>query len=288
MSPSRCGVPGTGRPSVGLAVRRFPRSSPRVSRRPRTPSRFCAGSRVATPAPPDGRCGSVPAAPPRPGARSVAATARARTARANAASNGWKPSANRCCPSAITTGSSPCPPGSGRLYKTLFAAAAGTLLRFGRERLGVELGRTALLHTWGQTLVDHPHVHCLVTGGGLATAAAGTATWRGPQQQRYRFPVKAVAAMFAGKFIDLREALRRAGELILKGALASWPDDRVWAGILAGLRAKPWIVFAQGSVVGPEAGLEYLERYTHRVALANARVLAVTDSTVSFRYKDYR
>ena len=136
--------------------------------------------------------------------------------------------------------------------------------------------------------MDHPHVHCLVTGGGLATAAAGTATWRGPQQQRYRFPVKAVAAMFAGKFIDLREALRRAGELILKGALASWPDDRVWAGILAGLRAKPWIVFAQGSVVGPEAGLEYLERYTHRVALANARVLAVTDSTVSFRYKDYR
>ena len=174
------------------------------------------------------------------------------------------------------------------LYKALFDAAAATLLQFGRERLGAELGITALLHTWGQTLVAHPHVHCLVTGGGLVTAPDGTATWRGPKQQRYLFPVKAVAAMFAGKFLDQLQSLRRSGKLRYEGALASWTDERVWEELIAGLRAKAWIVFAKGSVVGPEAVLQYLGRYTHRVAIANARLLAVTDDAVSFRYRDHR
>jgi len=174
------------------------------------------------------------------------------------------------------------------IYAALFDSTAGTLLQFGRERLGAELGITALLHTWGQNLVDHPHVHCLVTGGGLAINGDGAATWLGPKQQRYLFPVKAVAATFGGKFIDQLQTLRRSGKLHFEGALASWTEDRVWAGIIAGLRAKSWIVFAKGSVVGPEAVLEYLGRYTHRVAIANARILTVDDSTVSFRYKDYR
>ena len=174
------------------------------------------------------------------------------------------------------------------IYKALFDAASCTLLQFGRERLGAEIGVTALLHTWGQTLVDHPHLHCLVTGGGLALDADGKPAWRGPKQQRYLFPVKAVAAMFAGKFIDRLKCLRRSGEIIYEGALASLVDDRVWDRLVAGLRAKSWIVFAKGSVVGPEAVLEYLGRYTHRVAIANARILEVADSTVTFRYKDYR
>jgi hypothetical protein len=174
------------------------------------------------------------------------------------------------------------------LYGRLFAAAARSLLQFGHERLGVELGVTALLHTWGQNLVDHPHLHCLVTGGGLRTHADGSATWVGPSQSRYLFHVKAVAAMFAGKFIDELQSLRRSGELRFEGALASWADDRVWSATIAQLRSRKWIVFAKGSVVGPEAVLEYLGRYTHRVAIANGRILSVTDSEVSFRYKDYR
>jgi hypothetical protein len=174
------------------------------------------------------------------------------------------------------------------LYRLLFDAASATLLQFGRERLGVELGVTALLHTWGQNLMDHPHVHCLVTGGGLQTAPDGSHRWVGPAQSRYLFPVKAVAAMFAGKFIDGLQQLRHHGKLTFEGTLAGWKGDPAWRAMIATLRSRNWIVFGKGSVTGPESVLEYLGRYTHRVAIANSRITSMTDRTVSFRYKDYR
>lgn len=174
------------------------------------------------------------------------------------------------------------------LYRLLFNAASAALLQFGHERLRVEIGITALLHTWGQNLMDHPHLHCLVTGGGLQTAPDGSHRWVGPAQSRYLFPVQAVAAMFAGKFIHGLEELRRHGKLILQGTLAEWTDPSVWQSRMQTLRSARWIVFAKGSVTGPEAVLEYLGRYTHRVAIANHRITSLTDRTVSFRYKDYR
>jgi hypothetical protein len=174
------------------------------------------------------------------------------------------------------------------LYRLLFDAASKTLLQFGRERFDVEIGVTALLHTWGQNLMDHPHVHCLVTGGGLQTAPDGCHRWVGPAQSRYLFPVKAVAAMFAGKFIDGLQDLRRHGKLTYEGTLAGWKSDAEWKAMIATLRSRKWIVFGKGSVTGPESVLEYLGRYTHRVAIANSRITAMTDRTVSFRYKDYR
>ncbi len=174
------------------------------------------------------------------------------------------------------------------LYRLLFDAASATLLQFGRQRLGVELGVTALLHTWGQNLMDHPHVHCLVTGGGLQTTGDGAHRWVGPAQARYLFPVKAVAAMFAGKFIDGLQQLRHHGKLTFEGTLAGWTEDPAWRAMIAALRSRSWIVFGKGSVTGPESVLEYLGRYTHRVAIANSRITSMTDRTVSFRYKDYR
>lgn len=174
------------------------------------------------------------------------------------------------------------------LYRLLFDAASATLLQFGRERLGVELGITALLHTWGQNLMDHPHVHCLVTGGGLHTAPDGSHRWVGPTQSRYLFPVKAVAAMFAGKFIDGLQQLRHHNKLTFEGTLADWKEDPAWRAMIAVLRSRNWVVFGKGSVSGPESVLEYLGRYTHRVAIANSRITSMTDRTVSFRYKDYR
>lgn len=174
------------------------------------------------------------------------------------------------------------------LYRLLFDAASATLLQFGRERFGVEMGITALLHTWGQNLMDHPHVHCLVTGGGLQSAPDGSHRWVGPAQSRYLFPVKAVAAMFAGKFIDGLQQLRHHGKLTFEGTLASWKEDPAWRAMIAALRSRSWIVFGKGSVTGPESVLEYLGRYTHRVAIANSRITSMTDRTVSFRYKDYR
>lgn len=174
------------------------------------------------------------------------------------------------------------------LYRLLFESASATLLQFGRERFGSELGLTALLHTWGQNLMDHPHLHCLVTGGGLRTAPDGSHRWVGPAHSRYLFPVKAVAAMFAGKFIHGLQELRRRGKLILEGALAEWTDNSVWQSRVEALGSTRWIVFAKGSVTGPECVLEYLGRYTHRVAIANHRITSITDQTVGFRYKDYR
>ncbi|HAB16594.1 MAG TPA: IS91 family transposase [Verrucomicrobiales bacterium] len=170
------------------------------------------------------------------------------------------------------------------IYTLLFDAASATLLEFGQERFGVRLGITALLHTWGQNLMDHPHLHCLVTGGGLT--AENPPQWRGPKQAQYLFPVQAVAKMFAGKFLAGLAALRP--ELPLEGSLRAWRDPAVWQRTMAALHGTKWIVFAKGSVVGPESVLQYLGRYTHRVAISNGRLLRMDERTVTFRYKDYR
>ena len=174
------------------------------------------------------------------------------------------------------------------IYTLLFNAAAETLLQFGEERLGVRLGVTLLLHTWGQNLIDHPHVHGLVTGGGLVEVPGKPPEWRGPKQAQYLFPVQAVAAMFRGKFLAGLEAIRTAGKLELHGRLEPWRDPAVWHRTLGALRGTKWIVFGRGSVAGPEAVLEYLGRYTHRVALSNGRLVRMDGDGVTFRYKDYR
>jgi hypothetical protein len=171
------------------------------------------------------------------------------------------------------------------IYTLLFNAASETLLQFGEERFGVRLGVTALLHTWGQNLFEHPHLHCLVTGGGLSLS--DPAQWVGPKQARYLFPVQAVAAMFKGKFLAGLQALRASGKLEFHGQLKLWTDPVVWERTLAALGGAKWIVFGKGSVVGPEAVLEYLGRYTHRVAISNGRLLRMDSRTVTFRYKDY-
>ena len=125
------------------------------------------------------------------------------------------------------------------IYTLLFEAASATLLQFGGERLGARLGVTALLHTWGQNLLEHPHLHCIVTGGGLALEPGPTPVWRGPKQARYLFPVRAVAAMFQGKFLAGLKALRDTGSLEFHGRLELWRDPGVWErtrGVLHGIK----------------------------------------------------
>ena len=174
------------------------------------------------------------------------------------------------------------------IYTLLFSAAAESLLQFGQQRLGARLGVTILLHTWGQNLTEHPHVHCLVTGGGLVTQPGQPPRWRGPKQSHYLFPVQAVAALYRGKFLAGLEVLRSGGTLQFHGRLESWRHPAVWERTLAALRATKWIVFAKGSVAGPQSVLEYLGRYTHRVAISNGRIVRMDDRSVTFRYKDYR
>jgi hypothetical protein len=171
------------------------------------------------------------------------------------------------------------------LYRVLFDTASATLLQFGQERFHAELGLTAILHTWGQNLMHHPHLHCLVTGGGLTAQN----TWAGPTQARWLFPVRALAKMFQGKFCAALGQLHAQGKLQFFGQLQALQQPASFAAFLRQLRSKRWVVFAKGSVVGPESVLQYLGRYTHRVAITNGclRVLDEQPRTVTFTYKDY-
>jgi hypothetical protein len=173
-----------------------------------------------------------------------------------------------------------------RGYAILFQAATATLKTFARDprHLGAELGVTAVLHTWSQTLVDHVHLHCIVTGGGLHPD--GT-RWRHSKGRRYLFPVKALAALFRGKFLARLVAAHRRRTLVFAGQSAALAEPLAWQQLLTQLRAKAWYVYAKAPFAGPRQVLNYLARYTHRIAISNERIVAVEDDHVRFRYKDY-
>lgn len=171
------------------------------------------------------------------------------------------------------------------IYALLFRAAADTLLTFGRDprHLGGTIGITAILHTWGQTLTQHLHLHCLVTGGGVA---ADGARWIGGRSS-FLFPVRALATVFRAKYLaGLRRAFD-ARELTFAGGTAALADRPIFTGFLGQLRAVDWVVYAKRPFAGPEQVLDYLGRYTHRVALSNNRLVDHGDGRVRFRWKDY-
>jgi len=171
------------------------------------------------------------------------------------------------------------------LYTLLFRATAATLATFAHDprHLGGELGVTAILHTWGQNLSQHLHLHCVVTGGALALDGS---RWI-PVKAGFLFPVRALAKVFRGKFLD---ALRRAGEagqLVFTGSLAPLAEPAAFADWLGPLRRQDWVVYAKRPFAGPEQVLEYLSRYTHRVAISNERLVGLDDGIVRFRWRDY-
>ena len=171
------------------------------------------------------------------------------------------------------------------IYRLLFQAAASTLTRFGRDprQLGGDLGGTAVLHTWGQTLTQHVHVHCVVTGGALAP---GGTRWI-PARPGFLFPVRALAKVFRGRYLaGLRRAFDR-GDLHLTGGLATLAEPTAFAAWLDELCTQAWVVYCKPPFAGPEHVLAYLGRYTHRVALSNDRLVAVADGRVRFRWRDY-
>ena len=171
------------------------------------------------------------------------------------------------------------------LYDLLFQTAAQTLQEFARDpdHLGAEIGITAVLHTWGQTLTEHVHVHCVVTGGGLSPD--GT-QWHACHR-RFLFAVKALGTVFRGKYLAGLERLRSQQRLTFAGASAPWVEDVAWATLRQQLSANPWVVDAKPPWGSPEQVLKYLSRYTHRVAIANSRLVFVGDGVVRFRYTDY-
>lgn len=141
-----------------------------------------------------------------------------------------------------------------RLYPLLFEAATQTLLEFGRNRLGGDLGITAVLHTWGQQLNFHPHLHCIVTGGALH--AQGT-RWRAPTQRKFLFPLTPLAVVFRGKFLDgLKQLFAQPDALRLPDA--SWKDPLARARLISGLYAQRWHIYVKRPFGGPEQVLAYL------------------------------
>jgi hypothetical protein len=171
------------------------------------------------------------------------------------------------------------------VYALLFRAAADTLLTFGRDphHLGGTIGITAILHTWGQTLTQHLHLHCLVTGGALA--ADGSRWIRG--RSSFLFPVRALATVCRAKYLAGLHRAFVAGELTFAGGTATLAERRTFAGFLGQLRTVDWVVYAKRPFAGPEQVLDYLGRYTHRVALSNQRLVDHRDGRVHFRWRDY-
>jgi len=173
-----------------------------------------------------------------------------------------------------------------RLYTLLFRTVVDTLNTFAHDprHLGAEIGITAVLHTWSQTLTDHLHLHCIVTGGGLS---ADGRRWKARKQRRFLFPVPAMAALFRGKFLARLDEAYRTKRLVCVAQSAPLANPIEWQRLLAGLRRKRWYVYAKAPLAGPTQVLTYLARYTHRIALSNDRIVAVDNETVRFRYKDY-
>jgi hypothetical protein len=169
------------------------------------------------------------------------------------------------------------------LYAMLFAAAAETLVEFGRNPrwLGGEIAATLVLHTWGQTLSQHLHVHALVAAGALSNAGDWIRARRG-----FLFPVKALSIVFRGKFLEALAQALGHGRLALSAGTAVLGEPRVQRSLLAELRKKAWVVYAKRPFAGPEGVLQYLGRYTHRTAISNERLVSVDARTVRFRYKD--
>lgn len=171
------------------------------------------------------------------------------------------------------------------LYGLLFRAVAATLLEVAADpqHLGGEIGFLSILHTWGQNLLLHPHLHCVVPAGGMAPDHTH---WVRP---RYPFflPVKVLNRVFRGKFMaGLRQAYRRH-KLCFRGPIATLEDPQHFASFLRTLFRQNWVVYAKPAFGGPTQVLRYLGRYTHRVAISNHRLLDFDGQQVTFRWKDY-
>ncbi len=172
------------------------------------------------------------------------------------------------------------------VYGILFKAAADTLLTVAAdpEHLGARIGMTAVLHTWGSALTHHPHVHMIVPGGGFSLDGKRWVAGR----PDFFLPVKVLSRLFRRLCLEQVLAAHDAGRLQFFGADTALASSNTFADYLEPLRDKEWVVYAKKPFGGPEQVLRYMARYTHRVAIANSRLVAIDNEGVSFRWKDYR
>jgi hypothetical protein len=172
------------------------------------------------------------------------------------------------------------------VYGLLFDVAAETLLRIAADpkHLGARIGATLVLHTWGSALTHHPHVHGIVPGGGLSPDGKSWLACR----PGFFLSVRVLSRLFRRRFLEELLRVHRAGQLRFFGEHAALTEARAFAAWLAPLHQCEWVVYAKRPFAGPQAVLAYLSRYTHRVAIANSRLIAMDERGVTFKWKDYR
>lgn len=171
------------------------------------------------------------------------------------------------------------------VYNLLFQSASQTLRELSRDprHLGAQIGFTAVLHTWSQTLMDHPHLHCVVTGGGLSLDGQ---EWIASRKDFF-IPVRVLSRLFRGKFLDYLKKAYQDGKLKFPGLLAPVEGSASFNVYLSGLYQQEWNVYCKPPFSSPQEVVDYLGRYTHRVAISNDRILSLEGDQVSFRYRDY-
>lgn len=174
-----------------------------------------------------------------------------------------------------------------RCLNLLFDAAGSTVMDFGRNNLGVQLGMTAVLHTWGQTLTRHYHLHLIVTGGGMSESGD---QWIGASRGKWLFSNRALGEVYRARYLAGLEKLYEDGQLEFHGKLRDWCEKPAFFRQLRTCSRRRWNVYAKAPFAGPSQVLGYLSRYTHRVAISGSRMvrLDLEAKTVTFRYRDYR
>ena len=172
------------------------------------------------------------------------------------------------------------------VYGLLFRASAETVTTIAADskRMGAKVGLTSVLHTWGSALTHHPHIHMIVPGGGLSPDGTRWVACR----PGFFLHVRVLSRLFRRLFLDGLMDLHRAGKLVFFGDLERLAQGDAFTEWLAPLRKSEWVVYAKPPFGGPEAVLAYLSRYTHRVAISNARLVRADSQAVAFRWKDYR
>jgi hypothetical protein len=172
------------------------------------------------------------------------------------------------------------------VYDILFRATSETLRTIAADpkHLGAEIGFFAVLHSWGQNLMFHPHLHCVVPGGGLSPDES---CWI-PCRKGFFLPVRVLSRLFRRFFVESLEKAFDAGQLQFFSALAELRDRTAFRRLLGSVRSRKWVVYAKKPFAGPQQVLDYVGRYTHRVAISNNRILNIEGGQVTFRYKDYR
>jgi len=170
------------------------------------------------------------------------------------------------------------------VYTILFKAASETLIEFGKNNLGGQLGFLAILHTWDQKLLDHFHLHCVVAGGALSSDKRRWISARG----NFLFSVRALSIVFRAKFTQYLIKAFLKGDLTFPGKISMLADEKEFLLFIDGIKKKDWIVYCKKPFAGPQQVLDYIGRYTHRVAISNPRILNVEHGNVTFTYRDRR